>query len=371
MLSVRNKTLIKINRTILYLFFLHAFLFCSGQNNTLTDGPYLFYKDNYIFIESITNGQYKKDSLTRQNRRSLVLPVPVPHRSGAFMSVPVKSELEDESSEYKPAEKLFVISDIEGEFQGFSKLLMAGGVIDKQFSWTFDKGHLVICGDVFDRGSEVTACLWLLYKLEDEAKAKGGYVHFVLGNHEIMNLSEDIRYVHPKYLEAATIMGKTYLELYTVNTELGRWLRTKNIMERIGQWLFLHGGVSQTVNEFGLSLKKTNKRVRPMYDKDGFDSLLTAARVTPFFDSNTSPFWYRGYFAPPKATTAQVDSTLRNYKVNQIVVGHTIVDSIQTLYNGKVIAIDVNHHIGNHQALMIENDVFFRINAAGEKTRLN
>ena len=63
--------------------------------------------------------------------------------------------------------------------------------MDSACHWTFGKGHLVICGDLFDRGNDVTAELWLLYKLEEEAKEKGGYVHTILGNHEIMNLSGD------------------------------------------------------------------------------------------------------------------------------------------------------------------------------------
>jgi len=46
---------------------------------------------------------------------------------------------------------------------------------------------LVLVGDCVDRGQEVTQVLWLIYKLEIAAKNKGGSVHFVLGNHEIMN----------------------------------------------------------------------------------------------------------------------------------------------------------------------------------------
>jgi hypothetical protein len=358
-------------RILLHTISLHAFFFCTAQNSSLTDGPHLFYKDKCLFIESVINGKWKKDSFDLKKQKAPLLQVSVPGQAGSFFNVPLKTKLEDETSEYKPAEKLFVLSDIEGTFQGFNQLLLAGGVIDSQFNWIYGKGQLVICGDLFDRGEEVTACLWLLYKLEDEAKAKGGYVHVILGNHEIMNLSEDLRYVHSKYLAVATLMEKTYMDLFAPNTELGRWLRSKNIIERVGDWLFLHAGVSQAINESGLSLKKINKRARPFYDKYGFDSVLTEAKVGLFFNGNTSPFWYRGYFLDPKASMAQVDSSLRIFNVKRIVVGHTIVDSIQTLYNGKVIAIDVNHHTKNHQALVIEKDSFYRMNIEGKKTKLN
>ena len=35
----------------------------------------------------------------------------------------------------------------------------------------------------------------LLMRLESEARAAGGAVHVVLGNHEVMNIAGDLRYV--------------------------------------------------------------------------------------------------------------------------------------------------------------------------------
>jgi hypothetical protein len=358
-------------RVIALILLLPAILFCAAQNSPITDGPYLFYKKDYLLIESIVNGQIKKDSTTFYSGSPPQVSVAVPGQPGAFFTVPLKRVLEPEASTYRAPEKLLILSDIEGSFQGMDKLLRTGGVIDDRFKWIFGKGHLVICGDLFDRGEEVTACLWLLYKLEEEARARGGYVHVILGNHEIMNLSEDTRYVHPKYLKTATLLGKTYLDFYTVNTEFGRWLRTKNIIERIGDNLFVHAGVSQAINESDLSLKEINKRAQPFYDMYGYDSILNKGKVVPLFDGNTSPFWYRGYFLAPHASISQVDSTLRLYKVKHIVVGHTIVDSIQSLYDGKIIAIDVNYHVGNYEALVIEKEAIYSMNAAGEKKRLN
>ncbi|MBL0334478.1 MAG: hypothetical protein IPP73_03875 [Chitinophagaceae bacterium] len=79
--------------------------------------------------------------------------------------------------------------------------------------------------------------LWLIYSLEDQAKAAGGYVHYILGNHEIMNLDGDIRYVHGKYLEAASLLGQSYVNLLGENAELGPLAPHKNIIERIGNML--------------------------------------------------------------------------------------------------------------------------------------
>ena len=177
-----------MTRVILHIIFLLSF-FVGATQAKFNDGPYVFYKKGFIYLESIVNGEWKRDSVKKEEKGKLQLRLLLPDRPGEAITFPLKKKLEEEPSEYPEAANLLVVSDVEGTFQGFTRLLRAGKVIDDKYNWIFDKGHLVICGDLFDRGNEVTACLWLLYKLEDEAKAKGGYVHVVLGNHEIMNLS--------------------------------------------------------------------------------------------------------------------------------------------------------------------------------------
>jgi hypothetical protein len=125
----------------------------------------------------------------------------------------------------------------------------------------------VICGDLFDRGKDVTAYLWLLYKLDAQAKAAGRYEHVILGNHDIMNLSGDYRFVDSKYFMAATVMSKNYQELYAANTELSRWLRSKNIVEKVGDMLFINAGISTDVNNLKMSLPDINVICRPFYDR--------------------------------------------------------------------------------------------------------
>jgi hypothetical protein len=98
----------------------------------------------------------------------------------------------------KKVNKLIAISDIEGNFMAFTETAAANGVIDTNFNWTFGEGHLVLTGDFFDRGTQVTEVLWLIYSLEEKAKDAGGYVHYILGNHEIMNLSVIYAMCKPK-----------------------------------------------------------------------------------------------------------------------------------------------------------------------------
>ena len=350
-------------------------LILAGFNSTIAtaqhvDGPYVFYNHDTVAVRSIVQKDGKptmeeKTFIKDQNKIHITVP-PFDSITTGF-ELDLRPALEVGPSTFDKPQKLFVLSDIEGEFAAFRSLLLGNGVMDQNYAWTFGNGHLVICGDLFDRGPRVTEYLWLLYKLEDDAKAKGGYVHVILGNHDIMNLSGDFRYVQPKYFESATAMGLQYKDLIAENTELGKWLRTKNIIEKIGDILYMHAGISSEVNRAGLSVQALNDSSRPYYSTP-IDSIPDA--VYRYFGGNSSPFWYRGYFMDPKATSSQVDSTLQLFNVNKVVAGHTIIDDITRLYDGKVIGLDVNQHAGNHQALLIEGDEMYRVDNKGERKKL-
>ena len=65
-----------------------------------------------------------------------------------------------ESASLPLPERIAALSDIHGNFSGMTSLLQAHGVIDEKRQWTFGRGHLVVAGDVFDRGGRVTECFW-------------------------------------------------------------------------------------------------------------------------------------------------------------------------------------------------------------------
>jgi len=158
---------------------------------------------------------------------------------------------------------LFVMADTHGELQIAVELLTRQKIIDSKLKWAFGKGHLAVLGDVFDRGPNHTEILWLLYKLEDEAKRAGGAVHVMLGNHESMALGGDERYLNPKYLEVRdALQAPNYAALWGAETLLGQWLRTKSAVMKIGDYLCLHGGLSREVVERSLSLAAMDDSVR-------------------------------------------------------------------------------------------------------------
>ena len=260
------------------------------------------------------------------------------------------------------------LSDIEGNFAAFRKLLQSNRVIDSNFNWQFGNGHLVLTGDFVDRGEQVTEVLWLIYSLEEKAKAAGGYVHFILGNHEIMNLSNDLRYLNKKYIENTSLLNEKFETLFGINSEIGRWLRSKNIIEKIGGILFTHGGISSFINSMDASVKEINEMARPFYADTTHDY---PPQIDTIFKSD-GPFWYRGYYSESKrASLGQVDSTLIKFDVKYISTGHTVVaDTISLWYGGKVINTDLRHARGISEALLIENDSFFRVDTKGNKISL-
>jgi Calcineurin-like phosphoesterase len=335
------------------------------------DGPYVQYKMDKVFAKYIllNNGtkMVKVDSVALSQKDNLSLKVRT-DEPDKFFTVQLKQQLQNEKSEYANVNKQLVLSDIEGNFGAFRKLLQGNGVIDAGFNWVFGDGHLVLIGDFFDRGQQVTEVLWLIYYLEEKAKAAGGYVHFILGNHEIMNLSGDLRYVQQKYKDNATLLNEKYESLYDENTELGRWLRTKNIVEKIGSILYMHGGISGEVNRMNLSTSAIDQLARPYYAD------TTNKSPDPKIDiilTDQGPFWYRGYYTGIKAAPQQIDSTLSVFGVNHIVTGHTIVaDTVSVWYNGKVMNTDVHHAAGKSEALLIEGDSYYRVNAEGKKLLL-
>lgn len=336
------------------------------------DGPYLFYKDDKIFVSYIREKSGLKstrlDSFRMAEKKNITLQVAT-DQPGETFTLTLKTKLTNEKSDYGKVDRMFMVSDIEANFKAFRTLLQANGIIDEKFNWTFGTGHLVLTGDFFDRGSQQTEVLWLIYALEEKAKAAKGYVHFILGNHEIMNMSGDFRYVHPRYMEHAELLKQDYLNLYWDHSELGRWLRTKNIAEKINNILFVHGGISSYVNYMGLPTGPINDMARPFYPDTSYN--YPDPQVELLF-SEYGPMWYRGYYTGKvRATQAQVDSTLALFNAKYIVTGHTIIaDTISVLYQGKVFNTDVYHTKGSSEGLLYEGNAFYRVNALGEKKRI-
>lgn len=229
-------------------------------------------------------------------------------------------------------------SDFHGQYQILIDLLTNNGVIDQEGHWQFKNGHFVITGDVFDRGDKVTEILWFLYRLEQEANQAGGKVHLLLGNHEVMVLNGDLRYLHPKYVAVAELAYVPFEQLYAKGTVLGDWLRAKPVLVKINNMLFTHGGFHPDLAKEKRSLTEINRVFK--------NNLVKAELASPradfaeYLHKRNGPIWYRGYFKDNGASSAEIDLLLTHFDVEHLIVGHTSQKQIETRHQGRVIAID-------------------------------
>lgn len=265
---------------------------------------------------------------------------------------------------FNASDKIVVIGDIHGEYDSLVELLTYNGIMSKDHNWTWGKGHLVFTGDIFDRGDRVTECLWLIYSLEQQALKHGGYVHYLLGNHELMTLLYDHRYVHHKYLHASHFLKTHPSNLFSRNTILGNWLLSKNSIIKIGDLLFVHGGIDPTILQKKITMDSINAGMR-YYLRHFIE--LTDTTVMDLYFYTHSPAWYRGYLSSTpyykRITIEQIYQTLKYFEASSIIFGHTPVSRIYPLLNYKLIAVDVpiGHESYEDQGLLIEDKKYFRI----------
>lgn len=292
--------------------------------------------------------------------------------------VPLRSPAQDDADDVDTHGKapLFVVADTHGEYEIFAHELVKQRVVDARLRWSFGRGHVVVLGDVFDRGPNQLEILWLLYALEAQARKAGGGVHLLLGNHETMTLLGDHRYLHPKYVASTAVLGvASYAELFPADSVLGQWLRSKPAVLRIDGHLCLHGGISPALVGRKLTLAQINGAIRGQLKGSALDTELA-----DFLMKTDGPLWYRGYFddtrAPTRSSDADVDDVLAAFGVKRVLVGHTIVPTITPLYGGKVIAVQVypKHEAGaadHFETLVVERGNLFRALPDGTREPLD
>jgi hypothetical protein len=290
-----------------------------------------------------------------------------------FWDFPVEEEWD-----FAQPDRIFAIADVECGFSETQAILRAGGVIDDRYNWIFGDGHLVVNGDVFSRGTDMMALLWLLYKLDYESRAAGGRMHFMIGNHEWMNLSGDERYVMARYLDTSSQLDVAFKDLFGPDTELGRWIRTKNTIIRIGRNLIVHAGISPGFISAEYTPQEANQLIR---ENIGLRRSQMNARADYLFQT-PGPLWFRGMVSTndnhSPISTAQIDPILAHFNVDRVIVGHTKSNELRYHRDRRVVAIDVDHTgariRGDTRGLLLERvngeDVLRAVDDAGEAHEL-
>lgn len=359
----------------------------ENANFSYNDGPYLFYLNDStiqsLSVKQTTANKFSieeyvlnlKDSASLKQALSK-LPEPF-NPSDSF---PASTDFQFHS------DKIAVISDIHGSFHNFEALLQANKLINDSSDWTWGNGHLVINGDVFDKGPYVTDCFWLIKKLESQAEKNGGRVHFLLGNHERLVLSGQTEYVNFKYRKICEKLLINYNQLYDTDTYLGKWLRSKSTAIKINNNLFVHGGISNELIVKNYSLKDINHYITGWISSENPIQLDTASRANIRFLINYfGPMEYRGYFNKNIMNRGQssgfpeqsVDAVLNHFAVRHIIVGHTIVKKIRGMFDNKIIAVntgfpkdDEMSEDSDSQLLIIEDAKYYVAGMNGKRQLL-
>jgi hypothetical protein len=282
----------------------------------------------------------------------------------------IQQEYAPDLTEITTTGDIFVLGDIHGKYQAMLKILINNRIIDSNRMWTFGRGQLVLLGDDFDRGAYVTETLWFLHELEIRARKAGGNVHMLLGNHEIMELTGDDRYLHDKYRYFTQYTGIEYSRLYAKNTVLGRWLRSKNIIVQINGNLFLHAGISPQFALYNYSFPDINQIVRNYLNSDYG---IIEGSPEEVILGGFGPLWYRGYDGLnedfPEVTQGFLDAFLESKGLRRMIVGHNEQTNISASFGRKVITADVaiDETGQSAQGLLISGDRIFRCRYDGTR----
>lgn len=275
----------------------------------------------------------------------------------------------------KPAPaRIVAVGDLHGDYDAWSAIARAAGLTDAKGRWAAGATTLVQMGDVADRGPDSLKIIRDLMRLEREASKRGGKVIALVGNHEAMNMTGDLRYVHAgEYrafvdresksrreriyqanraaIEAAYRAGNPNLTpaairdawmkatplgmlehqaAWRADGEVGKWVIGNPTVVKLAGTLFVHGGISAAYAKF--SPEQINRRVA--------DALRARDEgQTSIINDPAGPLWYRGLISrePGDDTTVaptaagvptlpieqEIDLVLEAFHVRRIVVGHT------------------------------------------------
>ena len=238
------------------------------------------------------------------------------------------------------AERIIVVGDIHGDFKALRRALRRAGLINRERKWIGGRTHLVQIGDLLDRGGRNASVtderserkiLDFLFTLHAQAIAVNGNVHILLGNHELMNVAGNFRYVSPMGM---TDFGGDRREILSGGEMAQKLACHSNSIVKIGSWLFSHAGVVPNLAEGSPAekIKTVNEKVR--------NYLLGNTQLSQD-DEVMDIFWNRDY-SSGNANCAKMSRTLAEYDSKYMAVGHTVqYNGINSQCNSKLWRVDV------------------------------
>lgn len=263
--------------------------------------------------------------------------------------------------------RIVAFGDVHGDLGATRRALRLAGAIDAEDRWTGGRLIVVQTGDQLDRGDEEIEILELFERLEEEAAAAGGEFHALLGNHEIMNVRGDLRYVtedgfadfareftpdpndtllarfepHERARMAAFLPGRPFALL----------LAERVVILRVGENIFVHGGVRPEHVAYGVDRINSETQSWMRGESERPEILV----------GSESPQWTRLYSQEPaEAACDTLAQVLDHLDAKRMVMGHTVQGGgIGSMCDGLAWLIDVGmaeHYGGTVEVLEIAGD---------------
>ncbi len=257
----------------------------------------------------------------------------------------------------RPVRRIIAVGDVHGDLTALLNALKRANVIDNMGAWIGDDTIVVQVGDVLDRGGrgvsvpssnalEEIEILYYLYKLNNSAIKVGGKVISLLGNHELMNMIGDFRYVSPEHLDGLGGYDQRK-QLFRPGGPLAQKIACNSLgIVKIGDWVFVHGGLlPQHVEDGEDSIHQINQLIREILLGEKQLHSISHEDESLLF-GNKSIFWTRKY---SNGYVNQQSCNLLNTALSKlditgenggIVVGHTPQQVINSECEDRVWRID-------------------------------
>jgi hypothetical protein len=278
----------------------------------------------------------------------------------------------DLPTRYPSAERIVAIGDLHGDLAATRAAFRLAGVTDDEDRWIGGETVLVQTGDQLDRGDDELEVLDLLDDLTAQARAAGGAVHVLNGNHELMNVKQDLRYVtlggfldflptpvtDPRTVDPQVVVDAVHerLKASKPGRPFAMRLVDRNVIAIIGDTVFVHGGVLPHVVDYGI--ERLNQETR--------DWIRSDRQYPPeILLPSDGPVWSRHYSDEPDTEDCRLlEEVLDDLDAHRMVVGHTVQgEGISPACEGMVWRIDVGmaRHYGGSPAVLEIEDASVRV----------